>query len=84
MTRQYVPHAVTGEPVPVATPEEQAAAKAEKDAHPWVYVTAWRCHCGQEVTFSAWLGIHDRIDASCARGHRNIIRFLPETFGGGA
>jgi hypothetical protein len=81
--RQYVPHAVTGEPVPVLTPEEQAAQMAEKQNNPAVFISGVRCWCGAEEDLGKrrgwWMWSGDGVQINCSAGHRNLVRFLPET-----
>lgn len=81
MERQYVPHAVTGKPVPVLFPEEQAAQQAERNRNPRVLVSGWKCWCGAAGTWKGdvWLLVGDNLNVSCPRGHVSLIRFIPET-----
>jgi hypothetical protein len=80
--RKYVPHAITGEPVPVMFPEEQEAQRRARAAHPWVLISGWRCWCGWEGPFvPVWQGIGDGLTVTCGRTHVSIVRFIPETVG---
>lgn len=82
MSDRYVPHAVTGEPVRVLTPKEQAAQHVEGEQNPRVYISAVRCWCGLEMNLkrdSFWIWSGDQVSISCPRGHTNVVRFTPET-----
>ena len=64
----------------VLTPEEQAVELANRRAHPFVLISGWRCHCGDEYPFDPiWQGIGDQLTVTCRKGHTSIIRYLPET-----
>lgn len=80
--RQYVKHAITGEPVPVLTPEEQTEQQAERERNPAVLIAGVRCWCGAEKKFKRkpfWIWSQDSIEIVCGRGHRLILRYVPET-----
>lgn len=83
--RSYVPHAVTGEPVPVLTEAEQEAQVRERRSNPSVRVSAVRCWCGNDRLMRRrdgfWMHSGDMVQMDCPKGHTVLLRFAPETVG---